>query len=470
MRKFCYGVFLLTMIISLIITGNSCGGTSETTSDTIEKSDSAPQLKLPDTLRVATLYGPLSFFLFREDTMGYDYTLVRDFAESKGLTLEMTVAGSLDKALAMLDSGHVDVVAYGVPVISTYLDMVHPCGPEISTTQVLVQQKNTGEDLITDVTQLVGKDVWVPANSKYAQRLENLNNELGGGITIHTFSADSVSDDDIFRKISKGDISLSVVDNDIARLNQTYYNNIDVSLPVSFGQRSAWAVAPDKAWLGDSITSWFKSEGAVRENEVLLKKYFEQSKNGPVFNLYASLANGRISPYDDIFKTHAARIGWDWRILAAQGFVESQYNNDLVSWAGARGIMQIMPSTARAYGIRPETLTDPETCIALGADILKATEDVMARYVSEPDELKIFAIAAYNSGIAHVIDAIALAQKYGLNPAKWEGNVENALLMKGEPRYYNDPVVKYGYFRGYQTTEYVNHVYDFYERVRKHVR
>lgn len=425
---------------------------------------------LPETLKVATLYSPLSFFLFRDDTLGYDYSLIKDFATAKNVELEIVVAPGLERAIAMLDSGDVDLIAYGVPVTSEYLKSVYPCGPSNYSTQVLVQKTDIANEPIRDVTQLIGCDVWVVRNSKYQQRMENINKEIGGGIIIHTIDRDTIVDEDIIEMVSTGEIPLSVVDSDIARLNKTYYHDLDISLDISFRQRASWAVSPRNEWLGDTLTAWFESEGMQRENEILLKRYFELSKNGPAFNLYLSLKKGKVSPYDDLFRKYAKRIGWDWRLLAAQGYVESQFNNHLVSWAGARGLMQIMPSTARAYGINPDSLTNPEICISLAADILQTTEKVMARYIDNPEERRIFTVAAYNSGVAHIIDAIALAEKFGKKSDLWHGNVEDALLMKSDARYFNDPVVKYGYFRGRQTTEYVRHVSDIYSRIKKHLR
>ena len=96
--------------------------------------------------------------------------------------------------------------------------------------------------------------------------------------------------------------------------------------------------------------------------------------------------------------------------------------------------------------------------------ILKSLNKSLEKYVPDKDERLKFVIGAYNSGIAHVYDAIALARKYGKNPTIWDGNVADALLMKSKPEYYNDPVCKYGYFRGRQTITYVNEVMNFYKR------
>ena len=102
--------------------------------------------------------------------------------------------------------------------------------------------------------------------------------------------------------------------------------------------------------------------------------------------------------------------------------------------------------------------------------IVKSLSKILTPKISDPDERNKFIVAAYNSGIAHILDAIRIAHKYGLNPEKWDGEVENALLMKSNPAVYNDPTIcKYGYFRGRQTCEYVRQVYKLYNDVLKQI-
>ena len=61
-----------------------------------------------------------------------------------------------------------------------------------------------------------------------------------------------------------------------------------------------------------------------------------------------------------------------------------------------------------------------------------------------------------------MLDAIALAEKYGLNAKKWDDNVEAAAIMKSKPAYYRDPVVKNGYFRAKETVSFVQKVQSAY--------
>lgn len=450
---------ILTLAVAMVSVGfTGCG-----------KGSRNEQKPLPDTLRVATLYSPTSYFSYRDEEMGFDYTLVKQFAEDKGLVLDLKVAPSMNKMIEMLDSGEVDLLAYDIPITAEFKGSVLPTGPVNNTSQVLVQPKHANLDsLITDVTQLVGRDVYVEKNSKYQYRLENLNEELGGGIVIHTVDRDTMITEDLIDMVSRGMISLTVVDSDIARLNKTYYKDLDITLALSFPQRHSWGVSPSKPWLADSINNWMDTEKSRKSMDELLKKYFELSKNDEShYNI--DFSNGRISPYDDLFRKYAGEIGWDWRLLAAQAYTESHFNPKAVSWAGARGLMQIMPGTARQYGLSQARINDPEANISTAVRLIRDLDKALEKKIPDPEERKKFILASYNSGHAHVYDAIALARKTGRNPQVWTDNVADALLLKSNPRYINDPVVKYGYCRGRQTTAYVREIYKFYDRAKREV-
>ncbi len=428
----------------------------------------ADSISLPDTLRVATLYSPTSYFNYREETMGIDHDLVMQMGRDKNMEISFEIAPTLARAIELLDSGKVDLIAYEVPVTAEYKSRVLACGPENISSQVLVQPRQKGKALISDVTELAGRDVFVEADSKYFHRLNNLNNEIGGGIRIHALTHDEMITEDLIDLVSRDSIPLTVVDSDIARLNKTYYPNLDINLRISFPQRSRWAVAPKSKWLADSIDSWIADRRTVQAEAAILKRYYELSKQvSSAFNL--SFSNGKASPFDDLLRRCAKGTGWDWRLLAALAWKESNFDNSVVSWAGARGVMQIMPNTARAYGVDPAELTDNARCINLAVKILETLDNSLRDKVKDPQERARFVMAAYNSGLAHVLDAMALAAKYGLDPGRWHGNVEKAMLMKSKPEFYNDPVCRYGYSRGRETVDHINRIYGFYEKCRSKV-
>ena len=450
--------------IAVIITtalSYSCGSKSNT-------ADTGDGNRLPDTLVVGTLYSPTSYFLYKGNIMGYNYDLITRFAKDRKIAVRFEVMRSMSAMLDSLNSSKIDVIAYNIPITAEYNERIEHCGVENITYQVLVQPVKKGGKLITDVTELVGKDIYVEKDSKYESRLHNLNDELGGGLKIHSISRDTIMSEDLIEMVADGEIPLTVVDSDIAKLDHTYYSNIDISLEVSFPQRSAWAVRKNAKWLADSIDSWASQTEIKDTARSLFRHYFETDKSIKEAEINMRLLKkGIISQYDDFFRKYAATIGWDWKLLAAQCYVESSFDPKAVSWAGAKGVMQLMPATARRYGLDSNTVEDPESCIKAATRHISGLDKSLTPYISDKTERNKFILAAYNSGIAHIYDAIALAKKFGRNPHIWNGNVSRTLLMKAHPEYYNDPVCKYGYFRGTQTVKYVDEVMRIYHLYKR---
>ena len=437
--------YLLLLPVLLLLAVSGCvSGTSER--------DRKP---LPDTLTVGTLYSPTSFFILHEDTLGYDYDRICDFARSKGITLKWVVARNIAHLIHLLQNDSVQVLAYEVPITAEYKQQVHSCGAVNETFQVLIQP--TGDSLITDATQLVGREIYVERGTKYESRLRNLDSELGGGIIIHSLTPDTLMPEDLIEMVSKREIPLTIVDSDIAQLNHTYFDNIDISLHVSFAQRSAWAVSLSNTWLGDSIDAWAKSRNAQAYSKVALQRYFELSKSEQkqLADTMPVTPEGALSPFDDIFKKYGKEANIDWRLLAAISYVESGFDPRVVSWAGARGIMQLMPKTAQAYGLELDQITDPDASVQAAVKSLLDLYEMFASRIENEAQRTKFVLASYNAGVGHVLDAIELASKNELDPQVWEGNVEEAILMKSNPQYYNDPVCRFGYCRGKETVNYV---------------
>lgn len=415
---------------------------------------------LPDTLNVGTLYSPTSYFIYKEEAMGYEYDMVQNFAKDKGIIVKLKVVGNINKLVELLDSGYIDLAAYEIPITSEYKNSVIHCGVQNITNQVLVQPKSNHNKRVNDVIDLVGKTVYVEKDSKYEQRIRNLNNELGGGLNIKTISKDTLIEEDMIEMVSNGKIPMTIIDSDVAKFNSTYYNDLDISLPISLEQKSSWAVNLKSKWLADSIDAWAKGKKANDDVKHLQRRYFEMSKTIELYGKFGGkmLKKGKISHYDELFQIYGRKIKWDWRLLAAQAYNESGFNNKVVSWAGARGIMQIMPRTAANYGLSINDIENPEKNIATSVKIIASLEKMFKYKVVDSKERLKFILASYNSGPAHILDAIALAEKYGRNAQKWDGHVRDMLIMKSRPEYYNDPVVKYGYFRATQTVEYVDKV------------
>lgn len=237
-------------------------------------------------------------------------------------------------------------------------------------------------------------------------------------------------------------------------------------------EHSAWAVRKDSPLLSASLAQWMaEREGDFFEYTTIRVKssngrtYTPRRKvSSPILNA----ARGQISLYDDIFKKYAMQCGWDWRLMAAQAYQESAFDPEAVSYMGATGLMQLMPSTARDVGVSPSDVFDPQHNVRGAAKLIS---QLNARYafIANADERLNFVLAAYNAGPGHVDDARALAKKYGKDPNVWLGNVDAYVLNMSQPEYYNQTEVKHGYFRGSETYDYVNSIRARWSEYRKKI-
>lgn len=219
---------------------------------------------------------------------------------------------------------------------------------------------------------------------------------------------------------------------------------------------TGWIVGDDKEDLKQELEAWYKPgmlEEVKKEEEFLLSS---RSVKRRVFAPMLNRAGGVISHYDGYFQHYAATIRWDWRLLAAQCYQESTFDPKARSWAGACGLMQIMPSTADHLGLSRADIFNPEQNIAAAVRYLAELERSFSD-IRERSERTRFVLAAYNGGHFHIRDAMALAQKNGRNPYHWH-EVEPFVLGLSRPENYNDPVVKNGYMRGSETVDYVRKI------------
>lgn len=431
-----------------------------------------PQILQNDTLHVLTLNTSTSYFIYRDQEMGYHYDMISNFCREHGITPHVIVAENMDEMIRMLQNGKGDVIAYNLPVTNQMKDSFLYAGFMQTSHQVLVQRVRQVDSILTDVVELIGKEVTVIDNSKHFDRLMNLDKELGGGIIIDRADRDSLVTEDLIRMVSRGEIEFTVSDDDLAKLNQTYFRNLDVHLQISFDQRSSWAVRKNSPILADSLNSWFERTRAEPAYLRIEKRYFEEAKGYTEirqFSINENLELGVISPYDIYFRRYGEQTGIDWRLLASISYQESTFDSGVNSWAGASGLMGLMPSTASSLGVDADQIFDPETNIRAGSEYLKMLLNVFSPINDSKEQLKM-ALAAYNGGIGHIFDARALAEKYGADPDVWAGNVERYIQLKRLEQYYNDPVCKNGYFRGDETVNYVIDVVSRWEHYMQRVK
>lgn len=220
--------------------------------------------------------------------------------------------------------------------------------------------------------------------------------------------------------------------------------------------RTQWAVVGGNKSLADTLNGWFKpkmiAETKKEENWLLSSA----SVTRHVYSPFLNRSKGVISRYDHLFQRYSGTARMDWRLMAAQCYQESCFDPNAKSWAGACGLMQIMPSTADHLGLPMSAIHDAESNVAAAAKYMAELQGHFSD-IGDPTQRVLFALAAYNGGFHHIRDAMALTRKHGGNPYNW-GHVREYVLRLAQPAYYRNPVVKYGFMRGTETADYVDRI------------
>lgn len=248
-------------------------------------------------------------------------------------------------------------------------------------------------------------------------------------------------------------------------LQKQYADKYGVALScVKNEESAAWALNKGNVSMAAELEKWFKKgmfDDVKKEIKQLLTYGFVKRH---VYPFMLSQRDAVISRYDELFRKYASTAQCDWTLLASQCYQESCFDPHARSWAGACGLMQIMPGTADHLGLSRSQLFEVEPNIAAACRYMNELQGKFSDIRDRQERLK-FALASYNGGYFHVRDAMALAQKYGKNPQRWN-DVRTYILGLQESRYYNDPVVKNGYMRGSETADYVDRIIDRWRQYR----
>jgi membrane-bound lytic murein transglycosylase F len=427
------------------------------------------QIRHRGVLRAIMEYNSLSYFIYKGQRLGFEYELMQQFAASIGVKLEVVLAKTSDDQYNLLNEGKGDIIANGLFANNKVRQQVALTFPYRSVEQVIVQRKTgvtvnradsvqKSDTLLQSALELSNKVVYVAENSIYYNRLKELSDSFGVNIDVRILSDDRGTDD-IIEAVANGEIDYTIANKDIALLNKSYFENLDVNTPVGHRQNLYWAVRNNSPELLNNLNSWIQNFEKDKVFAGLYDKYFNQQKHiTSGFEENAMLQQGMISHYDAIIQRYSKSINWDWRLVAAVINQESGFNPVATSWCGAQGLMQLMPGTARQLGVYSRSeVYNPSVNIRAGTQYLKNIEKTWASIPDFTQRVK-FILASYNAGVGHVTDAARLAEKFGFPKDKWDGSVEYFMLYKSNPRFYNDEVVKYGYCRGQEPFNYVRNI------------
>ncbi len=409
------------------------------------------QIRKRRVLRVLLRNNAASYFLYRGELMGFEYDLAREFARYHDLRLEVVVPSNRREMSRWLLEGKADMaMGFLDPSESQRRLGIEYSRPYHYARQHIVVQQDEAASQNFDLDQLT---IVVRRDSSYWDTLSKLQQQ-GANLNLRA-SGDSVEPEQLIQQVASGRYQATMVDEQI----------LDIELARSVAVKSVFEVADEiphaiavrvrntdlRAALDAFIKRIYKGE----YYNVLYQKYFKGRRS--VVRLARDQAleslEGQISPYDNLVQKYSDEYGFDWRLITAQMFQESRFNPKARSLSGARGLMQLMPRTARSLGIRD--LGKPDISIMAGIKYMDWLRDRFSDKLPISERLW-FSLAAYNAGVGHVQDARRLAKSIGRDPDRWFSHTETAMLLLSEKKYARK--ARYGYVNGKEPVNYVRDI------------
>lgn len=432
-------------------------------------------IKARGSLRVLTLNNPVNYFLYRGQPMGLDYELTKLAARRLGVRLEMVVPPRRDWIFRWLLEGRADVIASTLTVTAERQDYLAFTRPYLFIEELVVQGVATA-DPVARIEDLRGRRIHAWQSSSHYRSLMKLQGVVG------PFEIEAIPEDmefeDILARVAEGEFPLAVLDSHILEAELAFRDDVVVAFPlrdprdetpadrvgvVARDKAVAFAVRQENPELRAFLDGFINDVRRTLEFNVILNRYIQENRRLPRVKVRRAAVSGRISPYDELFQKYSRRYGLDWRLMAAQAYQESRFNPQAESWAGARGLFQLLPSTGLELGF--EDLTDPEIGIHAGVRHMYVLIERLGPNIPLRHRLR-FALAAYNAGWGHLDDARRLAKEMGWDDNKWFGHTEKAMLLLSQPEYYRR--ARHGYVRGREPVAYVSaiqNLYDHYVRI-----
>lgn len=415
-------------------------------------------LKKDRIIRALVPYSLTHYFIDNGVQKGVSYELLKAFEEKINKDYKtgnlkihvIIVPTSRDQMIPKLVNGYGDVALGNYTVTEERLREVDFSDPILSGVSELVV---TGPDSpgINSLEDLSGKEVWVRRTSSYYVSLEKLNESLkekGIKPVVIKAADENLEDEDILEMLNAGLIELTVADSHIAGFWSKVFEDVKVheDLALRTGGEIAWMIRKDSPLLKNEINEFMKTsrKGTLFGN-VLARKYFGNTKW--VRDSLSEKDRERFRSMAEIFKRYAGIYDFDWLMLAAQGYQESQLDQSKRSPAGAVGVMQLLPTTAKDPNVGIPGIEKLENNIHAGTKYLRF---MVNRYYDDPAiqplDRMLFAFASYNAGPNKLNRLRNIAAERGLDPNVWFKNVEMIASEK----------------IGRETTTYVSNIYKYY--------
>jgi membrane-bound lytic murein transglycosylase F len=453
---------LLTSALVLVL-GCSRGEPEVLYSDPIYRSWS--DIKREGVLRMITRYNSSSYFIHRGVERGFDYELLREFCRTENLVLEVVVQQENVNLIDHLNRGDGDVIAAHYAVTSERTEWIAFSTPYEVVNERVVASAMVGPTL-TSLSKLEGMTFHVRKGSSGEKALRRLKDEQNIRLNIITVG-DEWDSEALMLAVNNGQYEATVSDENLYQAAAGYLDNIAAGPILQEGTKIAFGLRRNDDEIRQKLNRFLDQHvkedpktGKVKRSAFfsgLVKRYYEDQRQISSFKqpLQDSPWAGSISPYDKLVQPIAAEFGLDWKLIISMIAQESLFNPQAKSWAGAVGLMQVMPKSSKYSEVE---LLNPETNIREGIRIFLEGKQAVS-YLAENEQIN-FALAAYNSGVGHLNDARRLTIDQRKNPNRWD-DVADSYLKLMEHQYYEQ--ARYGFCRGIETVRYVREVQNRYQ-------
>ena len=432
-------------------------GCSQGESEIASTHKPAEQLAPPQetgVLEVATRNGATTYYLDRhQNPIGPEFSLVSRFAESKGWTVNWTMHDSTAEVLQALEAGNTHLAAAGLTHLPSRTERFTRGPAHTEITEQLVCHRDM-RPMPRKPESMPEVSIAVTADSSYVETLNKLASEHEG---ITFTEDDGRTTEVLLSEVAEQDIDCTVADSNIVQVMRRHFPHLEVAMNLTQGNNLGWYLPAGSDDLAGSTREWMNSTDGDEAIGYIESRYYAYIGEFDFVDLRAlnRRIDERLPNFIDRFAEAETTTGMPADLLAALSYQESHWDPAAVSPTGVRGIMMLTRNTAESLGVMDRL--DPVAAIDGGARYLADRHRRLPETIPEPDRT-FLALASYNIGRGHLLDARQLARELGKNPDSWD-DMKEVLPLKADKRYY--PSTRYGYARGYEPVHYVQRIRNY---------
>ena len=414
-------------------------------------------VKRTGVLRLITADSINTYYMYNNKPTGFEYDLAVAFADYLNVDLDIVTPG-WNNMFPYLAQGKGDFIAAGLAITGEWLERVNFSIPYQTIQQHIVHHKLVfGPKNIEDLTY---RTIHISRGTAYQSRLEKIK---ASGIEFNYILHGNLPTEELIRMVHDREIRFTVAVNNIAYLNQRYYPDIRIGIPIHKKQSLAWAVNKQDSKMLEQINKFFLYAMETGLLQRISNKYYAHIEDTDPFDLkrFHQRLTTRLPKYRQTIMDESEKYGFDWKLVAAVVYQESHFDPNAKSFTNVRGLMQVTTATAREMGITDRL--DPTQSIRAG---IKYLDKMVGKfdYIEDEYERLLFGLASYNVGYGHVLDAIALAESKALDGTKWQ-NLKTTLPLLSKSKYHK--TTKYGYARGWEPVQYVKRILTYYDILKQ---